>query len=169
MRLAADLSGVDDVDALMSLARTAERRSFDVVLLGCDAFTVLATLAAVTDRIGLVGTVDPNTAAPFAVARQIATLPHLSDGRAGWVLAGEDDARAAEFVTVVRAFWDSWQPGAVRADPVSGVYTDVDRFERVDHHGPRYDARGLATLPAGPRGHPTLLQDGDFERERLSP
>ena len=32
---------------------------------------------------------------------------------------------------------------------------------RVEHRGPQFDVRGVATLPAGPQGHPVLLQAGD--------
>ncbi|WP_083410292.1 NtaA/DmoA family FMN-dependent monooxygenase [Mycolicibacterium rutilum] len=145
-----------------------------------DTFTVLAALAAVTDRLGLVGTINTTFNEPFEVARQFATLDHLSDGRAGWNMVTSSDSftgenfrrggfldhadryrRAAEFITVAREFWDSWAPGAVIADPARGVYVDPDRIRSVAHTGPQFDVRGVATLPAAPQGHPVLLQAGD--------
>lgn len=94
------------------LARTAERGLFDFFFLAeglrlrehrgriydldvvgrPDTFTVLAALAGVTDRIGLTGTINTTFNEPFEVARQFATLDHLSDGRAGWNIVTSSDA-----------------------------------------------------------------------------
>ena len=137
----------------MHLARTAERGLFDFLFLAeglrlrehrgqiydldvvgrPDTFTVLAALAAVTDRLGLTGTINTTFNEPFEVARQFATLDHLSDGRAGWNIVTSSDAftgenfrrggflghadryrRAEEFLTVASEFWDSWAADAVR-------------------------------------------------------
>jgi len=145
-----------------------------------DTFTVLAALAGVTDRIGLAGTINTTFNEPFEVASQFASLDHLSDGRAGWNIVTSSDAftgenfrrggfldhadryrRAEEFITVARAFWDSWAPDAVLADGDDGIYVDPTRIRSVEHHGPQFNVRGVATLPAGPQGHPVLLQAGD--------
>ena len=189
-----------DFSSFVHLAETAERGLFDFFFLAeglrlrehrgrihdldvvgrPDTFTVLAALAAVTDRLGLVGTVNTTFNEPFEVARQFATLDHLSDGRAGWNMVTSSDAftganfrrggylqyadryvRAEEFITVARQFWDSWDADAVPADDASGQYVDPERVRAVEFHGAQFDVRGLATLPAGPQGHPILLQAGD--------
>jgi FMN-dependent oxidoreductase (nitrilotriacetate monooxygenase family) len=197
-----------DFDSFVHLARTAERGLFDFFFLAeglrlrehrgqiydldvvgrPDTFTVLAALAAVTDRLGLTGTINTTFNEPFEVARQFATLDHLSDGRAGWNIVTSSDAftgenfrrggflehadryrRAEEFLTVAREFWDSWAPDAVLADVnkgPDGTYIDPSRVASVDHHGAQFDVRGLATLPAGPQGHPVLLQAGDSDDGR---
>lgn len=156
-------------------------RIYDLDVVGRpDTFTVLAALAGVTDRIGLTGTINTTFNEPFEVARQFAALDHLSGGRAGWNMVTSSDAftganfrrggflahadrysRAEEFLTVAREFWDSWEAGAVLADVERGVYVDPDRIRSVRHRGPQFDVRGFATLPAGPQGHPILLQAGD--------
>jgi FMN-dependent oxidoreductase (nitrilotriacetate monooxygenase family) len=189
-----------EFDSFVHLARTAERGLFDFFFLAeglrlrehrgriydldvvgrPDTFTVLAALAGVTDRIGLTGTINTTFNEPFEVARQFATLDHLSGGRAGWNIVTSSDAftganfrrggyldhadryrRAEEFVSVTRQFWDSWEADAVRADLEAGVYADPDRIRNVEHSGPQFQVRGVATLPAGPQGHPILLQAGD--------
>jgi FMN-dependent oxidoreductase (nitrilotriacetate monooxygenase family) len=194
-----------EFDSFVHLARTAERGLFDFFFLAeglrlrehrgriydldvvgrPDTFTVLAALAGVTDRIGLTGTINTTFNEPFEVARQFATLDHLSAGRAGWNIVTSSDAftganfrrggfldhadryqRAEEFVTVARQFWDSWDPDAVLADVESGVFADPDRIHSVEHSGPQFNVRGFATLPAGPQGHPVLLQAGDSEDGR---
>jgi hypothetical protein len=48
-----------------------------------EPLTILSALAAVTDHIGLVGTAVTYTEA-FNLARQFASLDHISGGRAGW-------------------------------------------------------------------------------------
>jgi FMN-dependent oxidoreductase (nitrilotriacetate monooxygenase family) len=194
-----------DFDSFVHLARTAERGLFDFFFLAeglrlrehrgqiydldvvgrPDTFTVLAALAAVTDRLGLTGTINTTFNEPFEVARQFATLDHLSDGRAGWNMVTSSDAftgenfrrggflehtdryrRAEEFLTVAREFWNSWAADAVLADVEAGTYIDPSRVASVDHHGAQFDVRGLATLPAGPQGHPVLLQAGDSDDGR---
>jgi FMN-dependent oxidoreductase (nitrilotriacetate monooxygenase family) len=189
-----------EFDSFAHLARAAERGLFDFFFLAeglrlrehrgriydldvvgrPDTFTVLAALAGVTDRIGLTGTINTTFNEPFEVARQFATLDHLSGGRAGWNIVTSSDAftganfrrdgfldhadrysRAEEFVTVARQFWDSWDADAVLADVGAGVYIDPDRIRGVAHSGPQFGVRGFATLPAGPQGHPVLLQAGD--------
>ncbi len=161
-------------------------RIYDLDVVGRpDTFTVLAALAGVTDRIGLTGTVNTTFNEPFEVARQFATLDYLSDGRAGWNIVTSSDAftganfrrggfldhadrytRAEEFLTVARQFWDSWEADAVLADVESGTYVDPDRIRSVEFSGAQFDVRGFATLPAGPQGHPILLQAGDSPEGR---
>ncbi|HWS93892.1 MAG TPA: NtaA/DmoA family FMN-dependent monooxygenase, partial [Mycobacterium sp.] len=189
-----------EFDSFVHLARTAERGLFDFFFLAeglrlrehrgriydldvvgrPDTFTVLAALAGVTDRIGLTGTINTTFNEPFEVARQFATLDHLSGGRAGWNIVTSSDAftganfrrggfldhadrysRAEEFLTVARQFWDSWETDAVLADVEGGAYVDPGRIRSVEHRGRQFDVRGFATLPAGPQGHPVLLQAGD--------
>jgi FMN-dependent oxidoreductase (nitrilotriacetate monooxygenase family) len=189
-----------DFDSFVHLAQTAERGNFDFFFLAeglrlrehrgrihdldvvgrPDTFTVLAALAAVTDRLGLTGTINTTFNEPFEVARQFATLDHLSDGRAGWNIVTSSDAftgenfrrggfldhsdrykRAEEFVNVAREFWDSWATDAVLADRENGIYVDPDGIRVVEHRGPQFDVRGVSTLPRGPQGHPVLLQAGD--------
>jgi FMN-dependent oxidoreductase (nitrilotriacetate monooxygenase family) len=139
----------------------------------------------VTERIGLTGTINTTFNEPFEVARQFASLDHLSDGRAGWNIVTSSDAftganfrrggfldhadrysRAEEFVTVARKFWDSWAPDAVLADVDNGIYVDPARIRTVEHSGPQFNVRGMATLPAGPQGRPVLLQAGDSDEGR---
>ncbi len=189
-----------DFGSFVHLARTAERGLFDFFFLAeglrlrehrghihdldvvgrPDTFTLLAALAGVTERIGLTGTINTTFNEPFEVARQFATLDHLSGGRAGWNIVTSSDAftganfrrggfldyadryaRAEEFLTVARGFWDSWDADAVLADLDAGVYVDPDRIHSVVHAGSHFGVRGFATLPSGPQGHPILLQAGD--------
>ncbi len=81
--------------------------------------------------------------------------------RGGFLDHSDRYKRAEEFVTVAREFWDSWAPDAVVADRENGIYVDPSRIRVVEHRGPQFDVRGVATLPRAPQGHPVLLQAGD--------
>ncbi|SBS75246.1 FMN-dependent oxidoreductase, nitrilotriacetate monooxygenase family [uncultured Mycobacterium sp.] len=194
-----------EFDSFVHLARKAEEGLFDFFFLAeglrlrehrgrihdldvvgrPDTFTVLAALAAVTEHIGLAGTINTTFNEPFEVSRQFASLDLLSEGRAAWNMVTSSDAftgenfrrggfldhadryrRAEEFITVAREFWDSWATDAVIADPDSGIYVDPDQIRTVSHRGAQFDVRGVATLPAGPQGHPVLLQAGDSDEGR---
>ena len=61
-----------------------------------DTFTVPAALAAVTDHLGLAGTINTTFNEPYEVARQFASLDHLSDGRAAWNMVTSSDAFTGE-------------------------------------------------------------------------
>ncbi|MGK5548016.1 NtaA/DmoA family FMN-dependent monooxygenase [Streptomyces sp. URMC 127] len=141
------------------LAATAERGLFDFFLVPDDAggpepVTVLSALAAVTERIGLAAGGGTTFTEPYEPARRLASLDHLSDGRAAWDVGTPSDgyARAAEFVAAARALWDSWTPGGVPR-PFS-------------HHGTHFSLSGTFDVARGPQGHPVVLHAGDSEEGR---
>ncbi len=144
-----------------------------------DPVAVLSAVAAVTSRIGLVGTSSTTYNDPFTVARQFATLDLLSDGRAGWNIvttaiataaanygsAGLPDhelryERGEEFVDVVRALWQTWQDDAIVADRDSGVWADPEKIRSIDHVGEHFTVKGPLTLPRSPQGLLPLAQAG---------
>lgn len=189
-----------DIDYFKSLARTAERGLFDAVFLadsvgfppvkGPDVFAsletpkldpllVLATMAAVTRRVGLIGTASTTYCEPYDVARRFATLDHLSHGRAGWNIVTstmENEAhnygraahlehsvryaRAEEFVEVAKKLWDSWEDDALVGDKASGRYTDPSRIHGVFHKGDFFSVAGPLNTPRAPQGYPVLVQAG---------
>ena len=104
-----------------------------------DTFTVLAALAAVTDRLGLAGTINSTFNEPYEVARQFASLDHLSGGRAAWNVVTSWDAftgenfrrggflpqdqryeRAKEFLAATWELFDSWRGDEIVADQEAG-------------------------------------------------
>lgn len=129
MHLGAHLPGIDTASGqagfglLADVARTAERGRFDFLVRGedgSDACTVLAALAAVTDRVGLVGTVDPAVAQPYHAARRWASLDHLCAGRAAWHIdpVGGGSDRAESFLTAAHTLFDAWRTDDIIADRV---------------------------------------------------
>jgi len=190
-----DPAALADIGHFQRLARTAEAAAFDSVFLadGVEAradaahslashfepFTLLAALATVTSRIGLIGTVSTGFSEPYNLARQFASLDHISHGRAGWNIvtsAGDRAAqnfnrsanqehavryeRADEFLDVVTALWDSWQDGALLLDRAAGLFADPERVREIGHVGKHFQVRGPLNIPRGPQGHPLLVQAG---------
>ncbi|GAB3808036.1 NtaA/DmoA family FMN-dependent monooxygenase [Micromonospora zhanjiangensis] len=189
-----------DFASFVHLARTAERGLFDFFFLAeglrlreqrgrihdldvvgrPDTLTVLSALAAVTSHLGLVGTLNVTFREPYELARQLATLDHLSGGRAGWNLVTTSDAftgenfrrggyldrslryeRAAEFLRTARTLWESWPADPVPGDRDGGRYLSVPAPGAFTHHGEQFDIAGQFTVPRTPQLHPVILQAGD--------
>ncbi len=149
-----------------------------------EPFTLLAALAAVTSRIGLVATASTSFYQPFHIARFFASLDQISGGRSGWNLvtsSGLSEAanfgltlppeheryrRAGEFAEVVKGLWDSWDEDAVVADKEAGIYIAPDRVHTLNHHGEYYEARGPLTMPRSPQGRPVIVQAGQSDAGR---
>ena len=186
-------------------ARTAERAKFDFLFLAeglrlreqngqiydldvvgrPDTFTILAALAAVTDRLGLAGTINSTFNEPYEVARQFATLDHLSAGRAAWNVVTSWDAftgenfrragflpqearyeRARAFLATVLELLDTWHGNEVIADAASGRFlrsAGVGTFTHTDNH---FDITGQFDVPRSPQGRPVIFQAGDSDEGR---
>ncbi|MEU7857082.1 NtaA/DmoA family FMN-dependent monooxygenase [Nonomuraea sp. NPDC049141] len=194
-----------DFASFVHLARTAEQGKFDFFFLAeglrlrelkgrihdldvvgrPEALTLLSALAAVTERLGLAGTVNATFNEPYELARRLSTLDHLSDGRAAWNVVTTSDAftgenfrrggyldradrytRAAEFVRLSRELWDSWQPGAHLADKDQAQFVRPGAIGTVHHEGPQFTVGGQFTLPRSPQGHPVIIQAGDSDEGR---
>lgn len=176
-----------DLDAFVRAVQELERGCFDAVFLGettgvmpgpgelyerdsmvndsLDPTLLLAALAATSSRIGLVTTASTSLTQPRSLAQLLASLDHLSGGRAGWnvvtsrfatearnfgldpavLRSPERYAVASEFVDVVMALWDG------REGDVAGTY-----FSGV---------RPL-DIPHPPQGRPVVLQAGSSEEGR---
>ena len=190
-----------DFASFVHLAQTAERGKFDFFFLAeglrlrehrgqildldvvgrPDSLTVLAALAAVTEYVGLAATLNTTFNEPYELARQFATLDHLSGGRSAWNAVTSPDAytgenfrrggflerdlrydRAGEFVAAVRTLWDSWDD-VTDGHTVSGADDQNGRFEFTS---PEFDIRGRFDVPRPPQGHPVQIQAGDSDGGR---
>lgn len=150
-----------------------------------EPITLLAALSAVTQRIGLIATVSTSYSEPFTIARQFASLDHLSGGRVGWNVVTTENAtawenygargvleheqrysRATEYVNVVRQLWDSWEDDAVRFDQGNSQYFDPDSVRSINHVGPWFSVKGPLNISRSPQGHPLIVQAGGSEDGR---
>ncbi|POX48132.1 NtaA/DmoA family FMN-dependent monooxygenase [Streptomyces sp. Ru72] len=186
-------------------ARTAERAKFDFLFLAeglrlreqggkiydldvvgrPDTFTVLAALAAVTDRLGLTGTINSTFNEPYEVARQFASLDHLSGGRSAWNVVTSWDAftgenfrrggflpqeerysRAQEFLATANELFDSWHGDEILADRATGTFLRDAKAGAFVHRGKHFDIHGRFNVPRSPQGRPVVFQAGDSEEGR---
>jgi N-acetyl-S-(2-succino)cysteine monooxygenase len=150
-----------------------------------EPLTLAAALAAVTRHIGLVTTASTSLNHPFALARRLASIDHLSQGRAGWNLittatsnenrnfsldGGLDSAsryeRAREFLVVVQGLFDGWQPGAFLRDRATGVYMDPAKMHRLNHAGPHFKVRGPSDVDRPPQGALPIISESTSEGDR---
>ena len=150
-----------------------------------EPITVLGALAVSTERIGMIATASSTYAEPFNLARMYASLDHMSRGRAAWNIvttwsvaaarnfgaegqvthAGRYE-RAEEFMSVVKALWDSWAADAVVDDRASGRYARADHIRPINHKGEHYAVAGPLNLPRCPQGRPVLVQAGSSDTGR---
>ncbi|MEV0677372.1 LLM class flavin-dependent oxidoreductase [Actinosynnema sp. NPDC050436] len=147
-----------------------------------EPLTLLTALAGVTDHVGLIATASTGFTEPFNLARWFSSLDHISGGRAGWnivttasdrsaqnfnrdVNAGHRERyeRAAEFLDVVTALWDSWEPGALVLDPGSGVFADPRKVHEINHRDRFFQVRGPLNAVRCPQGRPLLVQAGSSD------
>ncbi|QII08431.1 LLM class flavin-dependent oxidoreductase [Rhodococcoides fascians A25f] len=175
------------------LAQLAERGKFDAVFFAdghsvrdpagagtwfLEPITALSAMARATTHIGLVTTVSSTFYTPFHAARMLASLDHISGGRAGWnvvtsmfdaearnhgmdVIPAREEryARAEEFVDTALALWDSWDADALTLDR-AGAYADPAKVHAIDHDGKHFRVDGPLTVPRSPQGRPVLFQAG---------
>ncbi|MFC4071714.1 LLM class flavin-dependent oxidoreductase [Actinoplanes subglobosus] len=150
-----------------------------------DPVPVISLMAAVTTRLGVAATVSTGYHEPYNVARQFATIDHLTGGRSGWnVVTSFQDAeaqnfgrpklpprperyaRAEEFLEVTTRLWDSWADDAIVADKVSGVFGRPEAVTAIDHDGERFRVQGPLSVPRPPQGYPVIIQAGASESGR---
>lgn len=190
-----------DVSYWESLARTAERGRFDAIFFAdgqsvgiggvakgptwfLEPITMLTAIARSTTNIGLVTTISSTFWNPFHAARLMASLDHISDGRAGVNVVTsmtDDEARnhgmdalpdhaerysqADEFIDVITRLWASWPVDSLVRDR-SGAYADGSMLNRLDHDGEFFQVAGPLNIPSTPQDRPVLFQAGASEPGR---
>jgi alkanesulfonate monooxygenase SsuD/methylene tetrahydromethanopterin reductase-like flavin-dependent oxidoreductase (luciferase family) len=180
-----DLVTIEDGLALQSSNPRRSDDRTDQVRGRLDAVLVAARVAPLTSRVGIVPTQVVTHTEPFHASKAIATLDHVSTGRAGvrvrvahrpdeaalfgrrrvppGVLDGAAPAEladlfdeAADYVEVVRRLWDSWEDDAEIRDAATGRFVDRDKLHYIDFSGPHFSVRGPSITPRPPQGQPLV-------------
>jgi FMN-dependent oxidoreductase (nitrilotriacetate monooxygenase family) len=150
-----------------------------------DATVLAAAVLKATTKLGVIATASILSYPPFTLARMIASLDHLSDGRFGWniVTSGEEQAAhnlgldtlpprqqrydmADEFVDVVTKLLASWDEDAMVMDRESQTFVDYTKVHEINFVGKFYKSRGPLNVPRSPQGRPVYLQAGGSPRGR---
>jgi alkanesulfonate monooxygenase SsuD/methylene tetrahydromethanopterin reductase-like flavin-dependent oxidoreductase (luciferase family) len=175
-----------DFASFVHFAQTAERGFFDFLFLAeglrlrehrgkihdldvvgrPDTLTVLNAIAAVTTRLGLGGTINTTFNEPYELARQFASLDHLSGGRAAWNLVTSSDAFTGE--NFRRGGFLRPEERYDRAQEILDAARELWLSERrpVEFRSGQFAFEGRFTLPPTPQGHPVLIQSGDSNEGR---
>lgn len=189
---------------IAGIARKAEAAKFDFFFLGdalatsaeqqyvfpsqtirLEPFTMLGYVAASTQSIGLIATANTTYADPYHIARQTASLDHLSGGRLAWnVVTGADPRAAANFsreqhwdnprrydwaeelVDVVQKLWDSWEDEALPGDKARGLLVDPSRLHAIHHQGEHFQVKGPLNVLRPLQGQIPLVNAGTSSRSR---
>lgn len=197
----ADPAAFLDMGHYVRAGRIAERGTFDAAFLAdtpsfadrpeyrpynaLEPTIILATIAAATERIGLIGTASSTYNDPYNLARRFATLDLASNGRVGWNVVTTADPtasrnfgfdnvtahreryeRATEFTAVVKALWDSWEDDAFVGNKATGQFVETARVHPIAHEGRYYSVRGPLNVPRSRQGRPVLIQAGGSDDGR---
>jgi FMN-dependent oxidoreductase (nitrilotriacetate monooxygenase family) len=188
-----------DVDYFVEYAQLAEKSKFDTLFLAdgggwkaidvmkhywsVSAFepvTLFSAIAAVTKHIGLVYTASVSDNEPNLVARQLASLDHISHGRAGWnIVTTQGPAagnmrvpkeevwdstakykRARSFYEVVKALWDSFEDDALLRNKETGIYVDLEKVHTPHIDDGLYTAEMPLRVERPVQGYPIIAQAG---------
>jgi FMN-dependent oxidoreductase (nitrilotriacetate monooxygenase family) len=190
-----------DIRYYAECARIAEAGLFDSIFLAdslgvgddvasaprtwLEPVTTLAALVGATSRIGLIATCSTTYTEPFNLARQFASIDHMSNGRVGrnivttWLATASGNyggegplshaeryERAEEYMRVVTGLWDSWSDDAILDNRATGEYARPDGIRALNHSGRFYQVTGPLNLPRCPQGRPVFVQAGSSETGR---
>jgi FMN-dependent oxidoreductase (nitrilotriacetate monooxygenase family) len=150
-----------------------------------EPLTLLSAVATHTTNIGLIATASSTYNSPFNLARRLASLDQISNGRAGWNVVTSFDSqvsrnfgldehldyatrygRALEFVEVARGLWDSYEDDAFVADAESGRFLDPAKLHALNHVGEHFKVAGPLNLSRSRQGQPVIFQAGVSEDGR---
>jgi long-chain alkane monooxygenase len=141
-----------------------------------DPLLVVPAMAAVTRHLGFGITFSTTYEPPFAWARRMSTLDHLTKGRVGWNIVtsylpnaarnfglnGEVDhdtrfEMADEYLDVLYKLWEgSWDDDAIVADREDNVFADPAKVRPIDHEGTYFKVEG-PHLPSPSRQRTPVL------------
>ncbi|MET9551633.1 LLM class flavin-dependent oxidoreductase [Streptomyces sp. NPDC006645] len=171
-----DLVTFEDSLSLQSTGPDGPDGRTDRVRGRLDAVLIAARVAPLTRHIGLVPTVLVTHTEPFHLSKAIATLDHVSLGRAGVRVrvsaradeyahvgrreqpasVGELFAEARDYVEVLKRLWDSWEDDAEIRDVATGRFIDRAKLHYIDFEGAEFSVKGPSITPRPPQGLPPV-------------
>jgi FMN-dependent oxidoreductase (nitrilotriacetate monooxygenase family) len=151
-----------------------------------DPLLLIPAMAAVTEHLGFGVTCTLSYEPPYALARRMSSLDHLTRGRAGWnIVTGYLDSAAAgmglgvqpvhdqrydiadEYMHIVYQLWEgSWGDDAVKRDRAARIFADPAKIHRIRHDGQFYRVDAIHLCEPSPQRTPVLYQAGASSRGR---
>lgn len=178
----ADVLGVYDV--YQGSREAAVREGVQVPV--NDPLLSVPAMAAVTEHLGFGVTMSLTYEQPYAFARRMSTVDHLTKGRVAWniVTSYLDSAAknlglqqqlshderydiAEEYLEICYKLWESsWEEDAVQRDPERGVFADPAKVHDIGHRGTYFSVPGPFLSEPSPQRTPVLYQAGASSRGR---
>lgn len=200
-----------DMDYWIELAQLLERGNFDCLFLAdvlgiydvyggskdfavknaaqfpvLDPLLTISAMAAATKTLSFGVTCSLTYELPYAFARKMSTLDHLTKGRIAWNIVTSYQKSAAvnlglndqiphnerydvadEFMDVCYKLWEySWLEDAIVRDPERGMYTDPEKVRDIAHKGKYFSVPGAHLAQPSPQRTPFLFQAGASARGR---
>jgi FMN-dependent oxidoreductase (nitrilotriacetate monooxygenase family) len=151
-----------------------------------DPVALIPAMAHATENLGFAWTSSVLQNHPFAFARTVSTLDHLTKGRVAWNIVTsylesgarnfgrtalpEHDERYAiadEYLDICYRLWESsWEDGAVIKDRRRGIYADPSKVHSIDVDGKHFQVHGVHLSEPSPQRTPVLYQAGSSPRGR---
>ncbi|CEJ56999.1 Putative Xenobiotic compound family [Penicillium brasilianum] len=148
-----------------------------------DPLYLVPAMAAVTKNLIFGVTASLTYEKPYALARRLSTVDHLSEGRVAWNIVtsyldsaarnhglkdqiphDERYAIAHEYMEVVYKLWEgSFRDDAVLADRELGTYIASDAVLPINHKGKYFEVPGPHFCEPSPQRTPFLFQAGVSE------
>jgi len=183
----------ESIDYYVQKAKRFEEGKFDMIFLAdvshigpgmiphylsmFEGVSILSALSMVTHSIGLTATIATSYADPFTVARQMASLDKISNGRAGWNAITSNPGGLAnysrthlskadlypmkeEFLEIVEGLWDSYEDDAFIRDKKSGVFLDPKKMHALNYRGNYFSVDGPLNISRSKQGRPVIFQAG---------
>lgn len=183
----------ENINYYVEKAKQLERAKFDTIFLAdvshigpgmiphylsmFEGVSILSALSMVTDSIGLAATIATSYADPFTVARQIASLDKISNGRAGWNAVTSNPGGLAnysrthlnksdlypmkrEFLEIVEGLWDSYEDDAFIRDKVTGKFYDESKMHALNYRGKYFSVDGPLNVSRSRQRRPVISQAG---------
>ncbi|SEM15923.1 FMN-dependent oxidoreductase, nitrilotriacetate monooxygenase family [Paenisporosarcina quisquiliarum] len=183
----------ESIDYYVQKAKRLEEGKFDMIFLAdvshigpgmiphylsmFEGVSILSALSMVTNSIGLTATIATSYADPFTVARQMASLDKISNGRAGWNAITSNPGGLAnysrthlskadlypmkeEFLEIVEGLWDSYEDDAFIRDKKTGVFFDPRKMHALNHRGEYFSVEGPLNISRSRQGRPVIFQAG---------
>ncbi|SFJ34695.1 FMN-dependent oxidoreductase, nitrilotriacetate monooxygenase family [Paenibacillus sp. UNC496MF] len=178
----ADVVGVYDV-----YKQGPETAIREAVQIPCnDPLLVVPPMALATRHLAFAVTFSTTYEKPYAHARRMSTLDHLTQGRVAWnvvtsylpsaarnfglnrMIAHDERYEIAdEFLDVSYKLWEgSWEDDAVVRDVGKGIYTDPGKVRLIDHEGRYFKVAGPHLSEPSAQRTPVIYQAGSSSRGR---
>ena len=145
-----------------------------------DPLSLAVIGAGASEHVGFGITAGVPFEHPFAFARRLSTLDHLTKGRIGWnIVTGylpsanrnmgstelPHDERyelADEYMEVIYKLLEgSWEDDAVILDKLTGDFANPAKIHHIAHHGKYFDVPGIHLCEPSIQRTPVLFQAGN--------